>query len=150
MGKKFKGVVTEVANSANISGLTVDQVTNFTVKVRVLRESYEQMADPGILNGVFFIGHVGHGRYHDQAGFRCHIRTDQSVTTRDTTERRRHDRYERRNNKMEDGPRSPSKDEKAEKAEKADQLDESDKRVECVFLLDNGKVRLVPENRHSG
>ena len=45
LGKKFKGVVTEVANSANISGLSVDQVTNFTVKVRILRESYEQIID---------------------------------------------------------------------------------------------------------
>ena len=47
-------------------------------------------------------------------------------------------------NKMEDETEITVKDEKAEKAEKADQLDESDKRVECVFLLDNGKVRLVP------
>ncbi len=45
---------------------------------------------------------------------------------------------------MEDETEITVKDEKAEKAEKADQLDESDKRVECVFLLDNGKVRLVP------
>jgi len=45
IGKKFKGVVTEVANSANVSGLSVDQVTNFTVKVRVLRESYLDIID---------------------------------------------------------------------------------------------------------
>lgn len=39
-GKKFKGIVTEVANSANTTGISVDQVTNFVVKVRMLRESY--------------------------------------------------------------------------------------------------------------
>lgn len=40
MQHKFKGIVTEIANSSNSSGISVDQVTNFTVKVRMLRESY--------------------------------------------------------------------------------------------------------------
>ena len=40
LDKKFKGIVTEIANSANTIGVTVDQVTNFVVKVRILRESY--------------------------------------------------------------------------------------------------------------
>lgn len=40
IGKKFRGIVTEVANSANTAGISIDQVTNFVVKVRVLRESY--------------------------------------------------------------------------------------------------------------
>ena len=39
-GRKFKGAVTEIASSANITGATSDQVTNFTVKVRILPESY--------------------------------------------------------------------------------------------------------------
>ncbi len=38
--RKFKGVVTSIANSANSSGLGVDQVTNFDVKIRILRDSY--------------------------------------------------------------------------------------------------------------
>jgi HlyD family secretion protein len=41
MDKKFKGIVTEIANSANSSGISVDQVTNFVVKIRLLRESYQ-------------------------------------------------------------------------------------------------------------
>lgn len=40
LDKKFKGIVTEIANSANTTGITADQVTNFVVKVRILRESY--------------------------------------------------------------------------------------------------------------
>lgn len=40
LDKKFKGIVTEIANSANTIGITADQVTNFVVKVRMLRESY--------------------------------------------------------------------------------------------------------------
>lgn len=40
IGKKFRGIVTEVANSANTTGISVDQVTNFVVKIRMIRESY--------------------------------------------------------------------------------------------------------------
>lgn len=40
--KEFKGVVTSISNSAS-SELTADQVTNFKVKVRILKESYEEM-----------------------------------------------------------------------------------------------------------
>lgn len=41
--KKFRGLVTEVANSANTVGINADQVTNYTVKIRVLRESYQDL-----------------------------------------------------------------------------------------------------------
>ena len=37
--KEFKGVVTSISNSAS-SALTADQVTNFKVKIRILKESY--------------------------------------------------------------------------------------------------------------
>ncbi len=40
MDHKFKGVVTEIANSASTSGVSVDQVTSFNVKILLLRESY--------------------------------------------------------------------------------------------------------------
>ncbi|MCG9791494.1 efflux RND transporter periplasmic adaptor subunit [Flavobacterium algicola] len=40
--KRFKGVVTSISNSAS-SNLTADQVTNFKVKVRILKESYEDL-----------------------------------------------------------------------------------------------------------
>lgn len=45
LGRKFKGIVTEVANSANVAGgvSITDQVTNFTVKIRILRESYADL-----------------------------------------------------------------------------------------------------------
>jgi HlyD family secretion protein len=41
--KKFKGIVTEIANSSNTSGTSIDQVTNFVVKIRLLRESYQYL-----------------------------------------------------------------------------------------------------------
>src|SRR5690606_6184563 len=40
--KEFKGLVTEIANSAD-GVLTADQVTNFKVKVRILEESYADL-----------------------------------------------------------------------------------------------------------
>ena len=40
--KQFKGTVTSISNSAS-SALTADQVTNFKVKVRILKESYEDL-----------------------------------------------------------------------------------------------------------
>jgi HlyD family secretion protein len=43
LGRKFKGIVTEIANSANTTGVTAEQVTNFTVKIRILQESYQDL-----------------------------------------------------------------------------------------------------------
>ena len=40
LGKKFNGVVTEIGSSANVVGTNADQVTNFTVKVRLDPKSY--------------------------------------------------------------------------------------------------------------
>tara|TARA_R110002020_G_scaffold475980_1_gene715432 strand:+ start:134581 stop:135873 length:1293 start_codon:yes stop_codon:yes gene_type:complete len=42
--REFRGVVTEIANSAQ-STLTADQVTNFKVKVRILPESYKDLTE---------------------------------------------------------------------------------------------------------
>lgn len=40
---RFTGLVTSIANSAKIEGLTVDQVTNFEVRIMVLPESYNHL-----------------------------------------------------------------------------------------------------------
>lgn len=42
--REFKGIVTEIANSAE-QALSVDQVTNFKVKVRILADSYSDLTD---------------------------------------------------------------------------------------------------------
>mgnify|MGYP006160005325 FL=1 len=39
LGEEFKGIVTEIANSANVSGVSADQVTNFEVKIRILENT---------------------------------------------------------------------------------------------------------------
>ncbi len=46
LNRKFKGIVTEISNSANnvtASTTSIDQVTNFDVKIRILRESYTDL-----------------------------------------------------------------------------------------------------------
>ncbi len=42
--KQFKGIVTSISNSASTS-LTADQVTNFKVKIRILKESYQDLLE---------------------------------------------------------------------------------------------------------
>ena len=46
--RKFKGQVTEIASSANVSGTSTDQVTNFNVKIFLLQDSYADLlvSDP--------------------------------------------------------------------------------------------------------
>ncbi|HSV88164.1 MAG TPA: efflux RND transporter periplasmic adaptor subunit [Bacteroidales bacterium] len=42
-GRKFKGVVASIANSALVTGQAMDQVTNFEVKIHILPESYSDL-----------------------------------------------------------------------------------------------------------
>lgn len=44
--KEFKGLVTEIATSANTIGVSADQVTNFDVKIMMLKSSYEDLIKP--------------------------------------------------------------------------------------------------------
>ena len=46
LNRKFKGIVTEIATSANSTGTSVDQVTNFNVKIHILKDSYKDLLDP--------------------------------------------------------------------------------------------------------
>lgn len=46
----FKGLVTEIANSAKTTGVSADQVTTFDVKIFVLPESYRDLTGPAGAN----------------------------------------------------------------------------------------------------
>lgn len=43
LDRKFKGIVTEIANSATTTGATTDQVTNFEVRMLLLADSYKDI-----------------------------------------------------------------------------------------------------------
>jgi HlyD family secretion protein len=113
----FEGEVTEIANSANLIGTSADQVTNFEVKVRILKSSYEKQLKthkhpfrPGMTASVDIVTSVKHD---------IKLLSIQSVTTRKdssdyliiTTE-------------------DPERDQTEEEA------------FECVFVAQNGKAHL--------
>lgn len=131
MDKKFKGIVTEIANSANNSGISVDQVTNFIVKIRLLRESYAYLVNPK--NPVPF--RPGMSASVDIQTTRVNkviALPIQAVTTRNK------DSLFTKNNKKEEGNRKVEV--------KNDNLDdESEKQeeelTELVFVIENGKTK---------
>lgn len=133
MGKKFRGIVTEVANSANTTGISVDQVTNFVVKIRMLRESYLDLITdlnpapfrPGMSASV----EIQTRRANDVITVPI-----PAVTTRgsDTTETKN------RGPEGEEDPKVVVKDEKEEKLNKKQEAIK-----ECVFLNVNGEARMV-------
>lgn len=43
LNRDFKGIVTEIATSANTTGTSADQVTNFDVKILILSDSYQDL-----------------------------------------------------------------------------------------------------------
>jgi len=45
LNHKFKGIVTEVANSSNNTNLSSDQVTTFKVKILILKDSYKDLSE---------------------------------------------------------------------------------------------------------
>ena len=140
LGKKFKGIVTEVANSANVTGMSTDQVTNFKVKVRILRESYEEIRDkehpeksvfnPGMSATVDIMTKKVTGALSVPI---------QSVTTRDTTEKSKTPGAGKGPTDLEEGV-----DDVKVVDEKAKEKEKEDRRTECVFVVENGKVKLTP------
>lgn len=83
LGKKFEGEVIEIGSSANVVGTNADQVTNFTVKVRITAQSYIDLLKKNAAN---------HSPFRPGLTATVDIRTShvnalsvpiQSVTTRD-------------------------------------------------------------------
>jgi len=129
LNRKFKGVVTEIATSANSTGVSVDQVTNFNVKIHIIKESYKDLVDGKPVNFSPF-----------RPGMSCtvEIQTEsvsnaltlpiQAVTTRIAK-----DSLDKINQntktKKEDGDRE---------VEVVNTAKKSDKIQECVFILRDG------------
>ena len=126
MDKKFKGVVTEIANSSNTNGVSIDQVTNFVVKIRLLRESYAYLISarnpvpfrPGMSASV----DIQTTRVDQVVSIPI-----QAVTTRNTDTLKTED----------DEWKTKVKNEKEEKAKQKPEK----KLAEIIFVIDNGKVK---------
>jgi HlyD family secretion protein len=132
LGQKFKGIVTNIANSAMSSGMGTDQITNFEVKVRMLRTSYA-----GLVNE----------KQPDQSPFRpgmsaaVDIRTKevldvlvvpiQAVTTRSEKELAEAEEGTRKRGKRSNGPPS-------EEMEDESEVTIAEDAVEIVFVEEEG------------
>lgn len=127
MDKKFKGVVTEIASSANVVGTSADQVTNFAVKVRILEDSYEQLKNKGNSNSPFRPGLSATVDIQTERT-RGLVVPIQSVTIRE-------DEKDKDKNKS-DAPKKDEDDEKKKDKNKP-------KAKEYVFVIDAGKVKQV-------
>lgn len=141
LGKKFKGIVTEVSNSANTtSAMSTDQVTNFKVKVRILRESYADIQDADHPNkSVFNPGMSATVDIMTRKVVDVLSVPIQAVTTRDTTQK----------DKAVVGGKNPDELEENVDAvkvvdEKAKEKEKEEKKSECVFVIEAGKLKLVP------
>ncbi len=135
-GKRFKGLVTEIANSANVTGFSTEQVTNFEVKIRMLPSSYKSLVpeeNPGISPfrpGMSATVDITTSVVNDALSVPI-----QAVTVRsDTTSRMR---YTVKENGGEE-ERNPKTKEEAE-AEKKRELKEM---REYVFVFSEGRVKI--------
>jgi HlyD family secretion protein len=137
LGKKFKGVVTEVANSANTVGTNVDQVTNFTVKVRILRESYTELAAERQGRSVFNPGMSATTEIHTKSVYNVLSIPIQGVTTRDTTAKGKGLAMNGSDEELEE------MDEVKVVQEEKNQKKVEKKEIECVFLVDKDKAKLL-------
>jgi HlyD family secretion protein len=129
--KKFKGIVSEIANSANIVGSSADQVTNFSVKIRVLPESYASLVTNKSLASPFRPGLSATVDIQTEKVNNILTIPIQSVTTRDDTT---------------DIDKSPS----VKIAKKADNKESTTAKTdaksveffEYVFVVEAGKVKM--------
>jgi HlyD family secretion protein len=149
LNRKFKGIVTEIANAASgNSTISMDQVTNFNVKIRILSSSYEDL--------------VKEGKYPFKPGMSAtvDIQTQtvkdviaipiEAVTTREDTSSsaKSYDKYRKKNRR-----KDKAKDEEEEVVEEettvkrtresgaADNADE-DQSFTIVFVVDNDKAKI--------
>lgn len=135
LGRKFKGIVTEIANSANVAGTSADQVTNFSVKILLLESSYQDLINSKDGNNYPF--RPGMSATVDiQTETRKNVISVpiQAVTTRLLNEAKKS---------------APAPDETQAanddvKITRDEPKTEEDQKVEVVFLYKDGKVKKQP------
>ena len=128
LNRKFKGIVTEIATSANTTGASVDQVTNFNVKIHILKDSYADMLDPkNPTYSPFRPGMSATVEIQTETAVDVLTVPIQSVTTR--VEQDSLDKINAKNKTTE--KQGWDEVEKVSSAKKTDEIQE------CVFLYDN-------------
>lgn len=134
--RKFKGIVTEIANSANTTGVTAEQVTNFTVKIRILQESYQDLLNTNQNRPPFRPGMSATVDIQTQRAENTIAVPIQSVTIRsDSTEFKEKEKLKADNEKEQDVVVKNDNDKKEMKG--------LVKIEECVFIYSDGKAKIV-------
>ena len=126
--QKFKGEVTEIASSSSVVGTSTDQVTNFTVKVRILPESYAKLVRSDAANPSPFrpgLSATVDIQTEQFSGIAVPI---QSVTTREK---------KKEENEAEKGAKPATAKDEKEKVKAAEPV------KEYVFVYNAGKVKQV-------
>jgi HlyD family secretion protein len=113
--RKFKGEVTEIANTAT-GTLSADQVTNFKVKVRILPRSYQKLTE---------------GKSENYSPFKPGMTATVDIVTRE-------------NKSVIAIPISSIviKNDTIESKEKSRDISMSEQKFECIYLEENGKAKL--------
>lgn len=126
-GKKFKGIVTNIANTAN-DKTSPDAVTEFEVRIRILNSSYEELLKEQESVSPFRPGMTA------SVDITTEVKEDiltiplASVTTRNPNDKKK---------EGEDGEQESEEDEASEEE------NEKDETVEVVFVFDEGKAKMV-------
>jgi len=132
--RKFKGIVTEISTSANTTGVSADQVTNFEVKIRILPESYKDLIPADKPNiSPFRPGMSATVDIQTESVVNVLTVPIQSVTTRVDSAKVKE-------------AQMAAKDKGESKEQSEEQKDEKKVNTgmqEYVFLYENGKVRMV-------
>ena len=127
--QKFKGEVTEIASSSNVVGTSTDQVTNFTVKVRIMPESYSKLLRSDSANPSPFRPGLSATVDIQTEQFNGIAVPIQSVTTRE----------EKKDLKETDKTAKP-----AATANEKEKTKDAEPVKEYVFVYSAGKVKQVP------
>jgi HlyD family secretion protein len=136
LGRKFKGIVTEIANSATTTGATTDQVTNFNVKILLLESSYNDLVDS--IHGKQYPFRPGMSATVDiQTETRKNVISVpiQAVTTRSL-------KTDAKPEEKKDALETPETENEAVTTQ--DKKTPEDEKVEVVFVYKNGKVKKQP------
>jgi HlyD family secretion protein len=131
--RKFKAVVSEVSNSATVAAngtSSVDQVTNFLVKVHILPTSYTDLMPAGTNDSPFKPGMSATAEIQVKTVTHVISLPIEAVTTRNPK-----DTMKFSMNSKKDSKKSDDKDKNSD--------NKKDTIQECVFLFNNGKVKMV-------
>jgi len=132
--RKFKGIVTEMANSANTTGVAADQVTNFTVKIRILQESYKDLITGDVHSSPFRPGMSASVEIQTRRVENAITVPIEAVTTRSDSAIKKSGKSldEKRELKVEDNKENKLKEKQAIQP----------RIEECVFMIKDGKTHL--------